>query len=135
MKSQQPAREGKMETVMAPSAILIVDDDDSVRDVFVSITETALPGVEVFQAAHGIAALEVLKQHGAKIKVMFSDVNMPVMDGPKTVKVVKREYPHVRTILASGRGKPHGHEADVFLEKPVSYEVFLAVIRGFLNPQ
>lgn len=64
---------------------LIVDDSPVMR----KIVERALrqAGVflgEVMEAGNGSQALEILRHH--KVDVVFSDINMPVMDGLEFVR-------------------------------------------------
>ena len=58
--------------------ILIVDDSMTIRIKFKDyLTEQ---GFEVHEASNGVEALEVLKKI-SQIKLVISDLNMPVMDG------------------------------------------------------
>jgi CheY-like chemotaxis protein len=61
-----------------PHSILVVDDDPSVRDLFVAALEEAGHRVEV--ASDGEKALQRLRD-GAAPCVVLSDVRMPRMDG------------------------------------------------------
>lgn len=59
---------------------LIVDDSETVRAVIAKTLRMAgLPIHEIFQAGNGKEALDVLAGQWADI--VFTDINMPVMDG------------------------------------------------------
>jgi len=71
--------------------ILIVDDSSSMRTVAGIALRGA--GYEVLEAGNGQEGLARLD--GARIHLIISDVNMPVMDGIEFLKEVKR-HPHYR---------------------------------------
>eukprot|EP01031_Cornospumella_fuschlensis_P019632 gene19632-24054_t len=60
--------------------VLVVDDEESVR----SITRRTLEafGYNVMTACDGAEAVAIYAQHRASIKVVLTDMMMPVMDGP-----------------------------------------------------
>ena len=63
-----------------PYNILVVDDSASMRKVIMkSIRMTRIGEIDFFEAGHGEEALLVIKDKW--IDLVFSDVNMPVMDG------------------------------------------------------
>ena len=70
--------------------ILVVDDDENVREVFsVMLREK---GYEVATAENGFDAL--LKLKGVVIPdVIISDLNMPEMSGFELLSVVRRRFP------------------------------------------
>ncbi len=61
---------------MAANKYLIVDDDDAVRDLLSLLFEG---DAEITCAANGLEALELTKTY--KFDMVFSDINMPIMDG------------------------------------------------------
>lgn len=68
--------------------ILVVDDSKIVRSVIVkTIGLCHLPIGRIFEAEHGLAALEVLK--GNWVDMIFTDINMPVMNGVEFVQELK----------------------------------------------
>lgn len=69
-------------------AVLIVDDDASVRDLFVDALEVS--GHVVALARDGAEALDVLRA-GPLPCVVLSDVRMPRMDGFELARAVARD--------------------------------------------
>jgi len=60
--------------------ILIVDDSKAMRNFLRrALSMTSLELGKVHEAENGLEALNLLDQH--KVEVIFSDINMPVMDG------------------------------------------------------
>jgi len=71
--------------------ILVVDDSSVMRMMIMKILHLSkLPLGELYEAANGAEALEVLK--GACIDLALVDINMPVMDGEEMVNRL-RENP------------------------------------------
>ncbi len=73
---------------MTVPTVLVVDDDDSVRE----ITQLALEvvaGWQVIAAGGGAAALELARAH--RPDAVLLDVMMPEMDGPTTLRHLKAD--------------------------------------------
>src|SRR5207302_7384337 len=98
--------------------ILVVDDDESVRDVFKLMLQEK--GYEVATAKNGFDALLKLKEVVIP-DVIISDLNMPEMSGFEFLSVVRRRFPKISVIASSGaygsRVVPTGVLADVFYAK------------------
>lgn len=123
----------------APSvagAVLLVDDEDAVRD----LAERALrrAGWEVLSADCGESALELLESRGAnaaRLSALVSDMVMPGMDGTAVALAVRQRVgnPDLPVILVSGYAQsplPRGLDADcmVFLAKPYSLADLVAAV-------
>jgi len=80
--------------------ILVVDDLDLVRDFTESFLSSA--GYEVFVAAEAKEALDILIKENGNIDLMFTDFNMPGMDGLELIEEVSKRWPKIKFILASG---------------------------------
>jgi CheY-like chemotaxis protein len=97
--------------------VLVVEDEPLVRMLAVDYLERA--GFVVLEADCGSDALKTLADHH-EVAVLFSDINMPGMDGVELARQVHETAPQVRVILTSGRDVPckliPGHGA--FLPKP-----------------
>jgi len=98
--------------------ILVVDDEESVREVFRVMLQEK--GYEVATAENGFDAL--LKLKGVVIpELIISDLNMPEMSGFEFLSVVRRRFPKISVIASSGaygsRAVPTGVLADAFYAK------------------
>jgi two-component system, cell cycle sensor histidine kinase and response regulator CckA len=81
--------------------VLVVDDDDAVRDVAVRALSRA--GYRVIAARSGSAALDLLaRQDDRATLLVVTDVLMPGMSGLELADRVGREYPEVRLAFMSG---------------------------------
>jgi CheY-like chemotaxis protein len=98
--------------------ILVVDDDESVREVFALMLRKE--GYEVATAENGFDALLKLKDVVIP-DVIISDLNMPEMSGFEFLSVVRRRFPKISVIASSGaygsRAVPTGVLADAFYAK------------------
>jgi|SRR5437899_13036798 len=95
--------------------ILLVDDDEAVRDSIGSFLKAA--GYEVSLAKDGFDAL--LQLRSAFPTVIISDLNMPQMSGFEFLSIVRRRFPHMSVIAMSGAYQvgdavPGGVIADAF---------------------
>lgn len=58
------------------------------------------PAVEIAITAHnGKQLVEALKQQ--EVDIVMLDINMPEMDGVETIKVLKKEFPKINTLVLS----------------------------------
>jgi two-component system, chemotaxis family, chemotaxis protein CheY len=86
-------------------SIMIIDDSETIRAVLErTLAMTKLPVDSVIQANNGKEALDKLET--LWIDIIFSDINMPVMDGIKFVETVSAspEYKHVPVVIVSTEG-------------------------------
>ena len=77
--------------------ILIVDDEQEIRDVFKIVLETR--GHYVLEASNGEEALCLLKR--MKMDLVVTDLNMPIMDGFSLVSKLATDYPLTRVLVVS----------------------------------
>ncbi len=117
--------------------ILVVDDEASI----VNTTRLGLEefGYDVLVAANGTEALATFVQMQTKIDLVITDLMMPEMDGPATIRVLRKLNPEVRIIAASGLSHTRldtGHQEvrfDHFLQKPYSADTLLRTVKKVLN--
>lgn len=106
-----PAREGeeRIEDMQDPvhqakdsaGTVLIVEDEPAVLDVASEIFESL--GYDVLSATDANSALDVLRNDGIAIDVLFSDVVMPHgMDGFELARETQKLRPDIKILLASG---------------------------------
>jgi PAS domain S-box-containing protein len=79
--------------------VLVVDDQPDVLDMAVTLFSSL--GYDPLAANSGTEALRVLKQN-RDIKVLFSDVVMPGMDGVALATAARELLPQLKVVLASG---------------------------------
>ena len=104
-----------------PRTVLVVDDEDLVRDVVARMIEDL--GYAVLTARDGQAALDVLGK-GAKVDAVLVDMTMPKMSGADVIAALRVSHPGLPVILCSGfdRGGHGPTAADAYLPKPFRIE-------------
>jgi CheY-like chemotaxis protein len=117
--------------------ILVVDDESAVREITKSTLEAY--GYRVLTAADGTEAVGLLAQYKNEVKVMLTDLMMPYMDGPATIRVMQKLNPQIKVVVSSGvKLKDRDIEAAnlesiVFLPKPYTADKLLKAIAEALN--
>ena len=90
-----------MITTTGAKTILVVDDEEGLREVAVTMLRQL--GYDVLEAKDGPSALNVLGQDGTAVDLVFSDVVLPSgMDGFELARELQRRYPHIKILLTSG---------------------------------
>ena len=94
-------------------------------------------GFRVVSAANGseaLQALESLEREGGHVDVLFTDVNMPGLDGLELARRARELRPDLPVIYASGR--PHSRQQCVeggrFLPKPYAPDQVCAEVTSAL---
>ena len=121
----------------SPPRILIVDDNETNRDILV--TRLGVHGYELLQAADGEEALVAAKQHLPDLILL--DVMMPKLDGIEVTKRIKADkaMPFTPIILVTAKadskdivaGLDAG--ADEYLTKPVDQTSLVARVKSVLR--
>ena len=72
--------------------VLVVDDDKLARKGLISIMDWGKYGFEVVgDVQNGRKALEFLRDN--EVDIVFTDIDMPEIDGIELMKMCKKEYP------------------------------------------
>jgi two-component system cell cycle sensor histidine kinase/response regulator CckA len=117
--------------------ILVVDDEESIREITRGTLETF--GYRVLTASDGTEALALYADRKDEIAVVLTDMVMPFMDGPSTIRALQRMNPKVRIIAASGLATgQRAAEASlegvsIFLNKPYTAEKLLKALAQVLK--
>ena len=81
--------------------LLVVEDEPSVRHLAHDVLEAQ--GYEVLRASNGQHALAVAREHqGAPIRLVITDVVMPVMGGKAMAEWLRTTYPDLKILFTSG---------------------------------
>jgi len=117
--------------------ILLVDDDERIRDVARQMIE--MGGYEVLAASSGEEALETYAAHRGEISLVILDLIMPGMSGRRCLEKLLHVDPDARVLIASGyssNGLTHdqkGRGARGFISKPYDAKEILIAIRRVLD--
>ncbi len=122
---------------VAKETILVVEDDDDLRDVVERILTNS--GYQVISAASGPKAIEAAKEHDGHIDLLLTDVVMPQMQGNEVARVIAADRPGLRVLFMSGYAEPalgasgSLEPGAILLEKPFTEPTVLALVRRVLE--
>jgi CheY-like chemotaxis protein len=111
-------------------SILVVDDDDGVRNVARRTLEAA--GYHVWEAADGLQALSYILR--GVVDVVVTDIRMPNMDGWQLLTHLRSMNPRLPTLLMSGYDVHLGTTSmsEMVLAKPFRPEQLTSLVRQLL---
>ena len=121
---------------MAEERILVVDDEDAIREIVSSMLNAA--GYRCTQACSGVEALAVLESQG-EFELVLSDLMMAELDGIGLLERAKEKYPDVPVVMVTAV-----HDISValaairngaydYLLKPFEREQLIATVRRALE--
>jgi CheY-like chemotaxis protein len=87
-------------TAPEPSVVLLVEDQEAVRDVARDLLESW--GFAVVDAASGASALAAWEERGGRIDALLSDVVMPGMRGPELARHLREARADLPVVFMSG---------------------------------
>jgi PAS domain S-box-containing protein len=121
-----------------PHTVLLVEDDDTVREVTRGMLTAK--GCRVLEARDARDALRLWQESAPSVQLLVTDVVMPGVNGRDLAECLQQQRPDLKVLFVSGqteglfldRGRlPRG---TAFLAKPYAPEVLGAAIEGLLAP-
>lgn len=120
-----------------PFNILVVDDEDALRNVLSS--ELQSEGYSVVSAADGDEAITILQQKSFDLVLL--DIKMPRVDGFEVLRFIKERYAKTKVIMLTGfadlknaiESKKLG--AEDFVSKPYDLVDLLTTIERVLSTE
>ncbi len=115
------------------NVVLVVEDEPLLRMAATDMVERA--GFAVVEAANATEAISILESPRFEIRIVFSDIDMPMgIDGLKLAAVIRNRWPPIEIILVSGHAEPPAADLPartVFFPKPYKEEQIVLAIRKF----
>jgi len=93
------AREASLLRAEGDELVLIVDDEPRVREMAVSALEEL--GYKVIAAEGAAMALRLLDENPG-IKLLFTDIVMPDINGRKLAEMARERFPHLKVLYTTG---------------------------------
>jgi CheY-like chemotaxis protein len=113
--------------------ILLVDDDRDIRDVAHALLESL--GYAVIEAPHPAAALDIAAG-SAPIDLVFTDLQMPGMNGFQLANAIRRLRPSLPVVYATGHAGAladnDNHPPGPILAKPYRMATLRTAMRELL---
>jgi len=118
--------------------VLIVEDSPTMRQLLVFALRR-LKGVEIVEAQDGMDGLRKISSDHFDLALI--DINMPVMDGLKLIRLIRGEesLKDIPIVVITTEGAKEDREraltlgADEYLTKPIQANRVLAVARSLLK--
>jgi len=117
--------------------ILIVDDEPAIGQIASVILRGN--GYRTVVAADGNEALALFRENRDKVKVVVTDLMMPHLDGPATIRELRKLQPNIPAITITGLGEEgriaeaRAAGANGVIGKPFTAEQLLAAIHPLLK--
>jgi CheY-like chemotaxis protein len=126
-----------MATEQRMQTVLLVDDEPSVLLVMRRLLEGH--GYKVFHATSGREALEIWNAHQDEIDLLFTDLQMPEMNGSELAGRLRSLRPDLKILFTSGSGisvveamLATWHWRDRFVPKPYKPGALIEAVQGAL---
>lgn len=118
--------------------VLIVDDEESMRLLAKEILENYR--YRAITAKDGRDAVTKYDEHKSEVRVVMTDMHMPGMDGPSTIRALREINPKVLIIAMSGLGPDETHfsgnigdAVQASITKPFSAHDLLMIIKKVIQ--
>ena len=125
------------DVVAGSETVLLVEDEDIVRNLVVEILETA--GYTVLGAADGVEALELAERYPGPIDLLLTDVVMPRMSGRDLAERLVALHGATKVLYTSGYTDGAIVDRGVlapgtqFIQKPFSFAALTQKVRDVLD--
>ncbi len=119
------------------SKILIVDDEDFIRDMMKDFLE--FEGYEFHEAENGKSAFEILNEKKDEISLIFLDYTLPDIKGKEFIKKMRENDIKIPVILTSGLSDNLDVTEDdkeivkATLSKPFNLDNFLKIVKDIVG--
>ncbi|MCX7025072.1 MAG: transporter substrate-binding domain-containing protein [Spirochaetes bacterium] len=120
-------------------SILLVEDEDSVRNVVQRIMESA--GFTVIPASGGVEAMGKYAEAAGSFTGVVIDLTMPGMSGIETMRAIRELNPEARIVLTGGHNDSEASdlleagEISGFLKKPYRMDNLMTILRNAFPPK
>jgi CheY-like chemotaxis protein len=116
--------------------ILVVDDDAQIRRLVRSILSRQ--GFQTLEAHDAQMALGMVRQHGADVAALVTDIHMPRMSGVELAQALRTELRNVPVLFLSTLATPTDELARAvpgcrFVQKPFRQAALVEAVRKLVG--
>ena len=121
----------------SPATILIVEDEEDVRELTRDVLE--MNGFTVLESMDPADAIRIAETHPGSIDLLITDVVMPRMSGPELARRLRETRPALRVLCMSGYPESEDRRIDgkagwtAWLQKPFTPDVLMRKVRDCLT--
>jgi two-component system, chemotaxis family, chemotaxis protein CheY len=123
---------------MSTYKVLVVEDSPTMRQLIIFALKR-IRGLTIVEANDGVDGLKKLSSD--KFDLIFTDINMPIMDGLKLVSLARNDpgYKTVPIVIITTEGASEDREralaigANDYITKPIQTVRIIEVARKLLN--
>ena len=114
-------------------SILLVEDEETLRIAVAKMLGKR--GFCVMEAADGLAALQILRDHPGQLEAMLLDVSLPGVSSSVVLREAKRLQPGLRVVLTSAHSEQMvaemfaGMPIETFIRKPYRLDDVMQLMR------
>jgi PAS domain S-box-containing protein len=133
-----PEREKQREEELhIEGAVLVVDDEETVRDIATLALEKR--GCAVLSAHSGLEAIAVLEQNADRVSLTILDLSMPAMSGQEVLPRLLAISPGLKVLISSGYAEADamrrfkGMPVAGFIQKPYTAQRLVERVRSVLD--
>jgi two-component system, cell cycle sensor histidine kinase and response regulator CckA len=118
----EPAAQARIPALQGAGTILVVDDEQVVREMAKRSLERH--GYTVLLADSGLAAIDLFRRHPGEIALVVLDLSMPNMNGEEALPELRKIRPDVKVVVSSGYSESEamtvfqGQRVSGFMQKP-----------------
>ena len=132
---QDEVQEQIQQQIEISGRVLIVDDEDDIREILKDMLGEF--GLNVESASNGHEALEQIQRSPDKFDLILSDMKMPVMNGPELARSVKKlsKFSGGFLFITGGINVPveeYKELVDGILTKPFDQEKVLEMVKSWI---
>jgi PAS domain S-box-containing protein len=119
--------------------ILVVEDEDIVRDLVCSILKRS--GYHVLDAQDSDHCMKIVNAYDGPIHLLVSDVVMPGMNGKELFLNLVKQFPGMNVLFMSGYTDDVitdcgiSNSPNIFLQKPISVKKLAEAVKRVLNDE
>lgn len=133
---ESPTAEERVDTDGRGENIIIVDDEKSIVEIMKSTLEGH--GYSVLTASDGAEAVGVFAERQDSIQLAVIDMMMPLLDGPNTIRSMRKINPLIKVLAVSGMQFEEKNLVDqlavhAFIQKPFTAQQLMKKIRNILD--
>ena len=120
-----------------PRNFLVVEDSAAMRQLL-NMHLKNIKGSRIIEASNGAEALK--KLNAEKVDIIFTDINMPVMDGLKLISFVRQDprFKGLPIVIITTMGAEEDRDrglalgANAYLAKPIQYSHLVKTVNELL---